>query len=75
MSRELGQRPTDISINNYDIRIPKLNLNFYKKYELNYLNNAKLNGNYSSIWETFNKYINSYSIDEDNEKRKITSDN
>ena len=59
MSRELGQKPINISKKIFDIRIPLINRKIYKKYELNYLNNSKLNKNYSSTWELFNKYIGS----------------
>ncbi len=59
MSRELGQKPINISKKIFNIRIPLTNRKIYKKYELNYLNNSKLNKNYSSTWELFNKYIGS----------------
>ncbi len=62
MSRQFGQKPIDISRENYDITIPILNQKFYKKYEHSYLNENGFNENYNSIWEIFNRYLSTYLI-------------
>ena len=67
MSRELGQKPIDISKKSYSIEVPKLNNDLYSNYELNYLSEYPYGENFLPVWETLNKYLKNLNNNSRNE--------